>query len=439
MNKFRLPKFLSYIDFGILFSALALVTIGILSIFSSGVDAEGNRVSTEYMKQLIWAVSGLFLMMFASSIDLGRYKDYSVLIYLLFMLILIYTRIGGKVVNGARSWIGIGDYGIQPSEFAKLATILFLARYLDGSEEESDIKRLMISGLIIVVPVALILLQPDFGTSLVFFPILIFMIYIAGLDTKYIVFILLTIVFTFLLLILPLSEKYLLKRSIPALFMLHRQPYNIYLLVALIALAALSAWGWNRYRKRYYFWLSYSGLLASVSLLLSIAAQKVLKEYQIMRLMVFLDPGIDPRGSGWNILQAVTAIGSGGVTGKGYLQGTQSHAKYIPQQGTDFIFSIIAEEWGFLGGLVVFALFCFILFRCVKLLSTVKDRYLSFVVAGIMGMFFFHFLINAGMAMGIMPITGIPLYFLSYGGSSLWAAMIAVGILLGISARRYRM
>ena len=157
-----------------------------------------------------------------------------------------------------------------------------------------------------------------------------------------------------------------------------------------------------------------------------------------MRLIVFMDPSIDPRGSGWNILQSITAIGSGGFLGKGFLQGTQSHYRYLPQQSTDFIFSIIAEEWGFIGAFIVFALFFVLLWRCVALLRSLRDRYAIYITAGVMGMLFFHFLINAGMAMGIMPITGIPLFFLSYGGSSLWTVLIAVGMLLGISARRYR-
>jgi rod shape determining protein RodA len=170
----------------------------------------------------------------------------------------------------------------------------------------------------------------------------------------------------------------------------------------------------------------------------SLLAHKVLKEYQVMRLIVFLDPSIDPRGSGWNILQSITAIGSGGFSGRGFLLGPQSHNKYIPQQSTDFIFSIVAEEWGFLGGVLVFGLFWLLLSRCVAIMRTARDSFSRYATGGIMGMIFFHFMINAGMAMGIMPITGIPLFLLSYGGSSLLTVMMAVGILLGISARRYQ-
>jgi rod shape determining protein RodA len=164
---------------------------------------------------------------------------------------------------------------------------------------------------------------------------------------------------------------------------------------------------------------------------------RVLKPYQIMRFIVFLDPQVDPQGAGWNLLQSVTAVGSGGLAGKGFLKGTQSHYQFLPQQSTDFIFSILAEEWGFLGGLLVFGLFLVILLRGVRIMYIARDDFGMHVAAGVVGMIFFHVVINIGMAMGIMPITGIPLFFLSYGGSSLWTALIGVGLLLDIYFRRY--
>ncbi|MDP2815512.1 MAG: rod shape-determining protein RodA, partial [Rectinemataceae bacterium] len=430
MTTIRLPKFLTDMDFILLGATAALVAIGIVSIHSVGITAEGFLVSNEYLKQIIWAVSGSIMMIVVISIDYQRYKDYSFIIYVFFILLLLYTRFGGRVVNGARSWLGIGEIGIQPSEFAKIATILFLAQYLSSSEHENSFKRLTVSFGIIALPVLLILSQPDFGTSLVFFPILIFMAFVAGLDRKFIFFLLIFIGLTFIFLIMPLWETYILKAPARFAFIFYKSPYNFIVLGLSVVVLGLSGFGWLNFRKNYYFWIAYCSLLLAGALAVSVLAHKVLKEYQIMRLMVFLDPGIDPRGSGWNILQAITAIGSGGITGKGYLQGTQSHYRYIPQQSTDFIFSIVAEEWGFLGGTTVFALFYIILNRCVSLISTVKDHYASFVAAGVMGMLFFHFMINAGMVMGIMPITGIPLYFLSYGGSSLWAVLVSIGILL---------
>jgi rod shape determining protein RodA len=265
------------------------------------------------------------------------------------------------------------------------------------------------------------------------------MLYIGKLNTRYILFIVLTLAATFIFLILPLAGKYFFSNG--NLIELFFQRTNLVRLIVVFLLITfgLSAWGWLAFKKKYYFWLSYVFSILDLSIGLAFAAHKVLKEYQIMRLMVFLNPNVDPQGAGWNVIQAVTAIGSGGLAGKGYLQGTQSHARFIPEQSTDFIFSIIAEEWGFIGGAILIALFGILLYRIVVLVETTKDRYSMLVCGGFFGMFFSHFMINIGMAIGIMPITGIPLYFISYGGSSLWAAMIALGFLLGISARRYRM
>lgn len=427
------------IDLPLLGATLALVVIGIFSIYSSGVTAEGVVVSNEYIKQIIWAVLGIALMILVASLDYTRTKDYSFFVYLFFILVLFYTNIAGKMVNGARSWLGIGDFGIQPSEFAKLATILYLAHYLSNSEHQSSLRRLAGSFVIILVPVALIFPQGDFGTALVFFPVLLFMIYVAGLNRRHVVFLLAASGMAILFTILPLWEKYIVKTPPAMLRIFYAAPYSYYMLLGAAVILGLALWGWISFKRRYYYWIAFVSLIVVTAIVASTAAHAVLKEYQVMRLIVFLNPSIDPRGSGWNILQSLTAIGSGGFTGKGFLQGTQSHYRYLPQQSTDFIFSIIAEEWGYLGGFVVFGLFFVILRRCLLLLKTVKDNFANYVVAGVMGMIFFHFMINTGMVMGIMPITGIPLFFLSYGGSSLWTVLIAIGLLLGISARRYRL
>jgi rod shape-determining protein RodA len=439
MRHIQLPKFISGLDYVILMVCLLLTGIGIASIYSAGIDSEGVRFSNEYSKQILWAVSGLAIMIAALILDISRLKDYTLFAYLVILLILIYTRFAGRVVNGARSWLGIGEYGIQPSEFAKILTILFLARYLDSSEQSSSFKRLVMSSIIIGIPVLLILSQPDFGSALVFFPILIVMLHVAGIDKRYILFILFSIVCTFLFLMLPLAGKYFFSTGNILDLFFQRPGYAIMLSGLFLIALVLSLWGWLVFKKRYYFWLSYTFSILDLSIAIAYAGHKVLKEYQIMRLMVFLNPNVDPQGAGWNILQSVTAIGSGGLIGKGFLQGTQSHARFIPQQSTDFIFSIIAEEWGFIGGLFLVGLFCFLLYRMLVVLSSTKDKYSMLVCGGIFGMFTFHFMINVGMAIGIMPITGIPLYFISYGGSSLWAAFMAIGFLLGISSRRYRM
>ena len=439
MKRFQMPKFLADIDYLLFGLMIALIGIGILSIASAGVDAMGLRFSNEYLKQLMWTGFGSILLVIALSLDVSRLKDYMVFVYIAVLILLLYTRLAGRLVNGARSWIGVGGYGIQPSEFAKIALILFLARYLESSEGKSSISRLLVSGAITAIPAILILSQPDFGSALVFFPILIVMLYIGGIDGRYVLFIMLSIAATFIFLIMPLAGKYFFGPH-NLIELLYTKKGLIQAISAfLFLMLGLSEGGWLAFKKKYYFWMAYAISIIDLSILLAWAAAKVFKEYQIMRLMVFLNPNADPQGAGWNVIQSVTAIGSGGLTGKGYLQGTQSHAQFIPQQSTDFIFSIIAEEWGFIGITILIALIGTFLYRIVLLVESTKDSYASLVCAGLFGMFFFHFMINVGMAMGVMPITGIPLYFISYGGSSLWAAMTAVGLLLGISARRYRM
>lgn len=338
MRHIQLPKFISGLDYVILMVCLLLTGIGIASIYSAGIDSEGVRFSNEYSKQILWAVSGLAIMIAALILDISRLKDYTLFAYLVILLILIYTRFAGRVVNGARSWLGIGEYGIQPSEFAKILTILFLARYLDSSEQSSSFKRLVMSSIIIGIPVLLILSQPDFGSALVFFPILIVMLHVAGIDKRYILFILFSIVCTFLFLMLPLAGKYFFSTGNILDLFFQRPGYAIMLSGLFLIALVLSLWGWLVFKKRYYFWLSYTFSILDLSIAIAYAGHKVLKEYQIMRLMVFLNPNVDPQGAGWNILQSVTAIGSGGLIGKGFLQGTQSHARFIPQQSTDFIF-----------------------------------------------------------------------------------------------------
>jgi rod shape determining protein RodA len=284
----------------------------------------------------------------------------------------------------------------------------------------------------------LILSQPDFGTSLVFIPILIAMAYVSGLRLSHVVYMLLTVFGIGFLTVIPFWQKYIAKRSFPIFQVLTDQPYSYLSLLVIVVIFALALWGYLAFKKKYYYWIAYVFSNFGLSVGISMLAHKVLKEYQIMRLIVFLDPSVDPRGSGWNIIQSTTAIGSGGFFGRGFLQGTQSHYRFLPQQSTDFIFSIISEEIGFFGCVLIFFLFLLILIRCVYVMKNVRDGFGVNIAAGVSSMVFFHFFINVGMAMGIMPITGIPLFFLSYGGSSLWAALLGIGLVLSIHIRRFR-
>jgi rod shape determining protein RodA len=209
----------------------------------------------------------------------------------------------------------------------------------------------------------------------------------------------------------------------------------ICLALGLIGLIALA--GFLLYKKQYFFWILYFCLVVVFSLGGSYMAFKVLKEYQLLRLIIFLNPNIDPQGAGWHIIQSLTAIGSGGVMGKGYLGGTHSHYRFLPQQSTDFIFSIFSEEWGLVGGLIMFLLFLLISVRMARIMATAADAFGSYIAAGLSALYIFHFMINVGMTMGMMPITGIPLLFMSYGGSSIITAMMGIGFALSIHMRRF--
>ncbi len=425
-------------DFILLAATLLLVAFGILFIYSSGVSVVGGRSSGEFLKQLAWAGTGLLLMVGVILLNHARLRDLAVYIYGLSILLLLLTRFLGREVHGARSWLGIGDFGIQPSEFTKISTILLLAAYLSGiGKGVRELPRFLLGLAIVLLPVGLILLQPDMGTALVYFPIFLFMCFAAGARLRHLAYLLFAGLGSVVLAVLPHYSRWLLGREAGLLATITGFGLAKYILAALVVVTALSAWGYWGFKRRYFFWILYGVSLVFVGLAGAMLINRVLKPYQIMRFIVFLDPQVDPQGAGWNLLQSVTAVGSGGLAGKGFLGGTQSHYQFLPQQSTDFIFSILAEEWGFLGGLLVFALFLVILLRGLRIMYIARDDFGMFVAAGVVGMIFFHVVINLGMAMGIMPITGIPLFFLSYGGSSLWTALIGVGLLLDIYFRRY--
>jgi rod shape determining protein RodA len=422
----------------LLFAAILLSFLGILFIYSSGINSAGEMVSSEYVRQIIWASFGFVLIFFLAIVDYRRFYGLSPWLYAAILLLLLYTCFFGRYVNGARRAIGVGIFTIQPAEFSKIITILFLARYLEASKRSRNgLIRFIISGLIIAVPMGITLLQPDLGTALVFIPIFLIMIFIAGFSIRYILFVVFLIVSTVLLTLLPYWEIYIIKRPQAVFSILFNFRFTALCSVVLLFILGVAVLGFKLYKKRYFYWIFYFLAIILFSINISFAAHKVLKEYQIMRLIIFLDPGIDPRGAGWNIIQSMIAIGSGHLLGKGFLQGTHSHYRYLPEQSTDFIFSIFGEEFGFLGGIFIFGLFLLIALRMIKIMKTTVDTYGLYIVSGLSAMYVFHFLINIGMTMGIMPITGIPLYFMSYGGSALFTAMAGIGLSMSVYIRRF--
>ena len=426
-------------DFFLFIAIQLLMITGIFFIYSSGVNSNGVVVSDEYIKQIVWVISGNIILLVVAFLDYKTFKGLAPWLYMFMIVLLVLTALFGTVVNGSRSWLGIGSLGIQPSELSKLSTILFLAVYLENNRKSTQSLSVFIVGFMIcAVPMGLILMQPDLGTAMVFIPIFIVMMYIAGGKNRYLLFMIAVGLLTIFFSMYPYYNLYIAESASNLVILFNNKSVMIIVSIIVASICILGIVGYLFTGKTYFYAIASVLGIIDISYVMSFFARNVLKEYQVMRLIVFLNPQVDPRGSGWNIIQSVTAVGSGGAFGKGYLQGTQSHYRYLPEQSTDFIFSIISEEIGFMGNLFIIFLFVVIFWRGLNIILKSQDLFGSLIASGMVGMLFFHFMINIGMAIGIMPITGIPLVFLSYGGSSLWTALLGIGILLSVYHRRYK-
>ncbi|MDC7126964.1 MAG: rod shape-determining protein RodA [Spirochaetales bacterium] len=427
-------------DFIILLCAIGLSVIGILFIYSSAISSDGVLQNHEYIKQIVWACAGIAIMFGMSFINYEKLKAISWYFYIIMTALLAVVLIVGNVVNGAKSWLSFMGIGFQPSEFMKLAVIIRLACYFESSrDKQSDIVRFMLSLVQTGIPMLLILIQPDMGTAMVLIPIYLIMAYVAGIKKRYLVFLLSAGALSVIGIMVPAWDIFIVtEKSVQLAKILASKQTLLFMIGSSFIIFIVSGIGFLVFKKRYYYWICFIFLILIAAFTLTLGAGSFIKEYQLKRLIIFLDPQVDPRGAGWNVIQSITAVGSGGPSGKGYLKGTQSHYRYLPQQSTDFIFSIIAEEWGFIGCSIVFLLFLIIMIRCLYILLSAKEPFALYVGAGIVAMIFFHFLVNIGMAMGIMPITGIPLLLVSYGGSSMLNTMACLGIVSSIYLHKYK-
>ena len=358
MTSERTPTTFLGLDIVLLLSVLGLVSLGIAFIYSSGVTSEGIQVSNEWMRQIIWSGSGILLMAVFALVDYRRWRQWAPAFYAGGLILLVLVLLVGNYVKGARAWLGVGSVGVQPSEFGKLALIIMLARWFEDGGRGQDAFRVWVGAILItVVPLVLVLIQPDLGTAVVYIPILLAMAFVAGVDWSLLLFPL-AVGALIIVGVLGLAWSEYIAVAPSGFFRLFTEGRYFRIAVpALAGLTALALAGWFIFRRKVYLPLLYGFGIATTGYLGIAAAARALRGYQMMRLVVFLDPQIDPRGAGWHIIQSVTAVGSGGLMGKGFLQGTQSHYRYLPEQSTDFIFSILAEETGFLGSLLVFALF----------------------------------------------------------------------------------
>ncbi len=427
------------IDFLLVAAVVLVAFFGILTIYSAGFDPIEKVNSGLYKKQLVWFISGFILMLVFTFVNYKYLGDYSVYVYLSVLFLLTITTIFGSPIRNTRAWISFGFFSIQPSEFMKIAVVVLLGKYLEVRERDiRNLRELVIPALITLVPMLIIFMQPDFGTAVIFIPILFTMLFVGGADVTHLVAIIcIAVIATVVPMVLTYREwigasgsNFLLDffKDINLLLIVS----GVLVLVAIISYVVHFFFPGRVYRKIYI-----PATVISFGLFFSVIIQKYLKVYQKRRILVFLNPDLDPHGSGYNVIQSKIAVGSGAFFGKGFLNGSQSQLGFLPEKTSDFVFSVFAEEWGFFGSLILLALLAIIVFRGIQIAFESKDKYGALLASGIVSIFFFHILINIGMVIGIMPVTGLPLTLVSYGGSNLAMSMIAVGILINIRMKKF--
>lgn len=390
------------LDWKLIGAALLLSLIGVALIFSAQYYNNAPGAQSFYFKQLLWLVAALIAFAVTISLPPRFYDLFAYLFYGATILMLVAVLfIGSRDVGSAR-WFNLGPVNFQPSEFAKLTVLLALARFFAYTKlSPESIRRLLLSFILVGIPVALILKQPDLGTSLVYLVLLFSLWFFSGMSPLYLILIISPIV------------------SMIAAF--HWVAWAVYF-VLLMTLLFIT-------RPR----LSV-GVIATVgNLLFGMMTPLVwnrLAEYQKMRIIIFLDPGRDPLRAGYQIIQSIISIGSGGLFGKGYLVGSQSRLEYLPVRHTDFVFSVLGEELGFIGGIIVLALFAFIIVRGIRIAVRCRSIFMGTIAWGVVTIIFFQMVVNIGMTLGLMPVTGLPLPFMSYGGTSLVFFWILIGLLV---------
>jgi rod shape determining protein RodA len=370
-------------DFPILILIFLLVGFGLIGIgvaMKEPVEGDEQRLfdiignfNLYHVKlHLLWFGLGLIAMLVVISIDYHLFAEMSPYIYWTVVAMLLYVSFRGHIAGNARSWISFGSFYVQPSEFAKISMIISLAKVMAKKKDEGEslnrLRDLVPLLARLVIPLALIIDQPDFGTAMVFIAILFGMVFVAGIN------------------------------------------YKLLLGIIGAGIAAVP--------------VMWYGLLSDV---------------QKNRILVFLNPGMDPLGAGYHVIQSIIAIGSGRIYGKGILtDNTLSQLNFVPAKNTDFIFSVTVEALGFIGGAIIICLYLCLVLRTIYLATKAKDSFGSFLVIGVVSMMIFHIFENIGMTMGLMPVTGIPLPFMSYGGSSMITNMIAYGLVLNVGMRRQK-
>lgn len=382
---------------------LALVTIGLFTIYSTCyVPDEVNAVfdmSKNHGKQLIWIGTSLLLAIVILLIDSKIIQHYAYYLYLVCLVLMVLVLIIGTEISGAKAWIKIGSFSIQPTEFMKMATALALAKFFNEGKTSQQKRYVWLSALgFIVVPVIVVILQHDAGSALVFASFIL-LFYREGM-----------------------SAGLLILFFVAALLSVLTLKFNETYAVALLTVVFIIMFIRDRKQKKT---VRRDIILFVLSIVfvfsVNVLYQNVLEPHQKERIDTILGKTSDPKGADFNLNQSKIAIGSGGMFGKGYLKGTQTKLKFVPEQSTDFIFCAIGEEWGFFGTMVIFALYLTLIFRILQLSEKQRNPFVRHYGYGIAGIISVHFFVNIGMTIGMVPIIGIPLPLVSYGGSSLWA------------------
>lgn len=410
-------RFFFNVDWVTILIYMALCAIGFFNIFSTQFDpdkSEAFSFTAEYGKQLIFILTGLVLGLSILLFDAKFFSVFAPVIYGVTIVLLLVVLVVGRNVGGNQAWIAIGSFRLQPSEFAKFGTALLLARYISTFNVKlNTLRPILIAGAIIVVPMCLIMLQPDAGSMLVFLSFM-FPLYREGLP----------------------GNLLILFWGMVMLFVLNLILTPLILISAILLIGGVFVY-FNRRKQQKIISIGIITLLAIGYLFVAkFIFNNVLQPHQQARIELILGLKIDNKRAGYNVIQSKIAIGAGQVTGRGFLQGTQTKYGYVPAQSTDFIFSTVGEEWGFVGCFVVIGLFLFLLLRIINMAErqrSVFSRVYGYCIACII---FFHVFINIGMAIGIMPVIGIPLPFISYGGSSLWSFTILLFIFLKLDSNR---
>lgn len=398
---------------------LLLVALGELNIFASVYDDTVKQhlwnLSLNSGRQLLFIIASGVIIIAINILDMRFYETFGYLIYGLILFLLLLVPVIGKEVGGNKAWLGIGSFGVQPSEFAKFATALAVSKYIGSIGFKMDnLRTQLILFTIIALPMGLIMLQKDTGTALVFISFIL--VFFREGMSPFLIVVGLCAATIFILTLLV--------------------PHQIYLHIAIgTILVGLIALGKKKFKRVLILTIGaliISGVIESVDYIFT----HVLKPHQQNRVRAYINPEADPLGFGWNVTQSKIAIGSGRFSGKGFLQGTQTKFDFVPEQSTDFIFCTIGEEHGWLGSLITISLFVALLLRIVFLAERQKSRFSRSFGYCVASIFFFHFAINIGMTIGFFPVIGIPLPFFSYGGSSLWGFTILLFVLLKLDANR---